>query len=184
MSAKRTEIGFTAALLGILLASTGCSPGSSGRADAICSGRGLIDRFDADQVVGLLKGVDDTLDLNAADSGDGRLAFRAADGRAFVIEARQCVSERPDVTCEGLTLTGRIATPGKSGMDLLTYANDFNREQAAVSMFFEEDAIFLSDNIILDGGVCSAQLESSLSAFVAVLGQQQRFLLSDREVGG
>jgi len=184
LASNTSEIRFTAGLLAILLVSTGCSQGNSGRAEAACAGQGLIDRFEADRVVALLKGVDDTLDLNAADSSDGRLAFRAADGMAFVIEARKCVSQRPDVTCEGLTLTGRIASPGRSGADLLTYANDFNREQAAVYMFSEADALFLSDDIILDGGVCTAQLESSLSAFVTVLGQQQRFLLSDREVGG
>lgn len=179
MNAIRAGIGPLTVMLAGLSLSVGCSRVTPEGADGARANQQLIDRFDASRIVALLAGIDASLTPDTAASSEGRLGFRAPDGRSFAIEARQCAQKKPDISCEGLTLTGLITIPPDSDIDLMAYANDFNREQASVYMFFDQDALFLSDDVILDGGVTPANLASSLSTFVSVLGQHQRFLVGD-----
>ena len=139
----------------------------------------LVEAFDAAQIIRLVAPMDYTPTGQVEESPEGNAAvdFKGPDGETFRAEARHCASHRPGVNCAGISLTARIVVPGATAEGMLSHANGFNRDQAAVFMFEDEGNLVVSDDIILDGGISEVNLEVSLETFSTVLRQNRDFLL-------
>ncbi|MEQ1783072.1 MAG: YbjN domain-containing protein [Hyphomonadaceae bacterium] len=139
----------------------------------------LVDVFDAAQIIRLVAPMDCTPTAQVAQSSEANASidFKGPDGETWRVEARHCASHTPGVKCEGITLTARVKVPRSTPAQMLTYANTFNQDQAAVFMFEDAGDLVVSDDIVLDGGISEQNLEAQLAAFSTVLRQNRDFLL-------
>lgn len=167
----------------VVLMAVACTPAAAPVAHEApvveASAPGLVEVFDAAQIIRLVAPMDYTPTGQGEESSDGNawVEFRGADGETFRADARHCASHRPGVRCEGITLTARLAVPGSTPAGMLDHANRFNRDQAAVFMFEDAGDLVVSDDIVLDGGISEVNLEVSLATFSTVLLQNRDFLL-------
>lgn len=139
----------------------------------------LVEVFDAARIIRLAEPMGYTATGQAEETDDANawVELKGEDGETFRAEARHCASHRPDVKCEGISLTARVLVPGATAESMLDYANRFNSDGATVHMYQEGSDLFISKDIVLDGGIPEVNLEVQLAAFSTVLRQNRDFLL-------